>query len=33
MAAVEDINDTELDNYIIQKHEAYSSDLVSKNNK
>tara|TARA_B100001287_G_scaffold242541_1_gene218054 strand:+ start:262 stop:1119 length:858 start_codon:yes stop_codon:yes gene_type:complete len=33
MAAAEDINETELDNYIIEEHDAYLSDLVSKNNK
>ena len=33
MASSEDINDIELDNYIIEEHEAYISDLVSKNNK
>ena len=33
MAAAEDINETELNNYIIEEHEAYISDLVSKNNK
>ena len=33
MASSEDINDTELENYIIQEHEVYLSDLVSKNNK
>ena len=33
MASIEDINDTELENYIIQEYEAYLSDLVSKNNK